>query len=89
MATVMIVNPILYLSLSQDVERLVSRSLAQFTNKERQVVDIIKVKFLLINMAFYMCWLPNLINSILIWTMWFSLPHNLVVTLWYIMVSIN
>lgn len=89
MATVMIVNPILYFSLSHDVERLIARSLAQFTNKERQLVDVIKVKFSLINLAFYLCWLPNLINGILIWTLWFSLPRNVIMSLWYIMALMN
>lgn len=88
LATVMLLNPFLYLSLSNDVKISITRSTSQFTNKERQLIDIIKVKFLLINVSFYLCWLPNLINGILIWNFWFSVPDEIVLMLWYIMVRI-
>lgn len=84
----MLLNPFLYLSLSNDVKISITRSTSQFTNKERQLIDIIKVKFLLINVSFYLCWLPNLINGILIWNFWFSVPDEIVLMLWYIMVRI-
>lgn len=83
----MILNPVLYFSLSYDVEIIISRSLAQFTNKERQIVDVIKLKFLLINFSFYLCWLPNLVNGILIWSFKFSPHGEIIVMLWYLMVS--
>lgn len=83
----MVFIPILYLSLSHDVRVSITRSFAQFTNKERQLIDVIKVKFLLINVAFYICWLPNLINGVLIWNFWFSVPGEVILMLWYLMVS--
>ncbi|EEB13289.1 class B secretin-like G-protein coupled receptor GPRoca3, putative [Pediculus humanus corporis] len=89
LATVMLLNPFLYLSLSNDVKISITRSTSQFTNKERQLIDIIKVKFLLINVSFYLCWLPNLINGILIWNFWFSVPDEIVLMLWYIMALMN
>jgi ocular albinism type 1 protein len=88
-ALVMILNPVLYNSSSKDVELMAARVLGQFTSKERTVVDAIRFKFCVINAAFYICWLPNLINGVLLWTLWFNLPVKLVTSLWYIMVSLT
>ncbi|XP_026329937.1 G-protein coupled receptor 143-like [Hyposmocoma kahamanoa] len=88
-ATVMIVNPIMYLMSSKDIEMAVALPLAQFTSKERRVVDTLRLKFLFINVVFYICWLPNLINGILLWTMWFDMPVKVVIVLWYIMAVVN
>lgn len=60
----------------------------QFTSKERRLVDTLRLKFLFINVVFYICWLPNLVNGILLWTMWFDTPVKVVIVLWYIMVGI-
>jgi ocular albinism type 1 protein len=87
-AVVMVVNPLLYSSSSQDVEITAARALGQFTSKERAVVDALRLKFFAINAVFYFCWLPNLINGILLWTLWFNLPVKVVTSLWYIMVSL-
>ncbi|CAH0406451.1 unnamed protein product [Chilo suppressalis] len=88
-AMVMIVNPVMYLLASKDVEMAVALPLAQFTSKERRVVDALRLKFLLINVVFYICWLPNLINGILLWTMWFNMPVNVIISIWYIMALMN
>lgn len=88
-AVVMIVNPIMYLKAGKDVELAVALPLAQFTSKERRLVDAIRIKFFLINVVFYVCWLPNLINGILVWTMWFNMPVRVVITIWYIMALTN
>ncbi|XP_068629810.1 G-protein coupled receptor 143-like isoform X2 [Battus philenor] len=88
-AMVMIVNPILYILAGKGVEVSVSLPLAQFTSKERKVVDALKLKFFLINVVFYMCWLPNLINGIMIWTMWFNMPVKIIISVWYIMALMN
>lgn len=58
----------------------------QFTSKERRVVDALRLKFFLINVVFYVCWLPNLINGILVWTMWFQMPVKVIIGVWYTMV---
>lgn len=89
MAAVMIVNPLMYFTLTNEVETVVARSLGQFTNKERHIVDLIRFKFSLINLAFYVCWLPNLINGVLIWTLWFDLPQQILIGLWYVMAFMN
>ncbi|KAK7870727.1 hypothetical protein R5R35_009879 [Gryllus longicercus] len=88
-AVVMIANPVLYMSSSQDVERLISMSFNQFTSKERELVDAIKLKFCLINFVFYFCWLPNILNGILLWTLWFNLPESIIIGLWYVMAVTN
>lgn len=86
--TVMIINPILYYNSSQVVHIIVSQYLSQYTNRERLIVDMIKIKFSLINVAFYVCWLPNIINAILIFSSWNMFPKRVVISIWYIMVSI-
>jgi len=88
-ATIMIVNPILYLLCTRKVHTLVANCLSQFTKKERSVVDGVKIKFLLIILSFYVCWLPNLINGVIIWSSWDELPRNFMLTIWYTMAVLN
>ncbi len=83
---VMIINPILYCSSSKLAEIMVSQYLSQYTNKERLIVDLIKIKFGLINLTFYACWLPNVINAFIIFLNWNHFPRSTIVSLWYIMV---
>ncbi|KAG8250650.1 hypothetical protein J6590_097186, partial [Homalodisca vitripennis] len=85
MVTVMVANPILYLCSLRSVTDLITQSLAQYTRKERAIIDAVKVKFGLILLAFYICWLPNLINSLFLWFEWFNLPAQTVYVLLYIM----
>ncbi|XP_043255008.1 G-protein coupled receptor 143-like [Colletes gigas] len=89
LTAVMIINPILYFASTRDLQTAVSCSLAQITGRERKLVQTIKVKFALTNVAYYVCWLPNLINGILLWTLWFQLPIKAIITLWYIMAVTN
>nr|CAD7433894.1 unnamed protein product [Timema monikensis] len=89
MLAVMLINPVLYVLSSRDVELIIVRYLSQFTDKERSMVDSVRIKFSLINVVFYICWLPNLINGILLWTLWFNLPVNIIIGLWYIMAVLN
>lgn len=88
LAAVMIVNPVLYFASTRDLQTAVTCSLAQITSRERKLVQAIKLKFALTNFVYYVCWLPNLINGILLWTLWFQLPVKIIITLWYIMVCI-
>lgn len=60
-----------------------------FNCRERALVDAVRFKFFAINAAFYICWLPNLINGLLLWTLWFNLPARVVVSLWYLMALTN
>lgn len=86
LAAVMIVNPALYVSSTRNLQNAVSCSLSQVTGRERKLVQTIRLKFALTNIVYYVCWVPNLINGILLWTLWFQLPVKVIITLWYIMV---
>ncbi|CRK88718.1 CLUMA_CG002563, isoform A [Clunio marinus] len=86
---VMIVNPILYIKCSKEVDRQLIQRYGEYTNNERQIHDMFKIKFSLINLIFYICWLPNIVNAILMWTMWFHLPAKVIVITWYIMAVLN
>lgn len=87
MVVVMIMNPILYLNSSKEIDLLLTASLSQSTHKERQIMDTFKLKYSFINVIFYVCWLPNLINGVILWFFWFELPVKLIITTWYIMVG--
>ncbi|XP_051174743.1 G-protein coupled receptor 143-like [Leptopilina boulardi] len=89
LAIVMILNPVLYISSTKDLKNAVTCSLAQMTNRERKLVQTVRLKFALINVAYYICWIPNIINGILLWTLWFELPAKLIITLWFIMAVTN
>ncbi|XP_053592865.1 G-protein coupled receptor 143 [Microplitis demolitor] len=86
---VMIVNPVLYISSTKDLQNAVICSMAQMTGRERKLVQTIQVKFAMINLVYYICWVPNLINGILLWTLWFHLPVKVIIALWYIMAVTN
>ncbi|XP_072157015.1 G-protein coupled receptor 143 isoform X2 [Bemisia tabaci] len=87
--TVMTVNPILYLLSARSVHIVVARSLCQYTQKERKIVDSIRLKFGLINLVFYVCWLPNIIGGIIVWVYWDNLPRTFILVLWYLMATTN
>lgn len=87
MIAVMIANPILYRHSIEDMKTIITCTSGQFTSRERDILEAIKIKFSVINVIFYMCWVPNLINGILLWTLWFHLPAEFVIVIWYIMVS--
>lgn len=88
MLVVMVVNPILYLKSIRDMKNIISCTSGQFTSRERTIVDAIKVKFGVINLVFYICWMPNLINGFLLWMLWFRLPAESVIVLWHVMVTL-
>ncbi|KAJ8920185.1 hypothetical protein NQ315_011846 [Exocentrus adspersus] len=88
-ATVMIANPCLYHHSTKDLENIITSTSGQFTSREREIIDAIKIKFSVINIIFYICWLPNLINGVLLWTLWFNLPEAYIIILWYIMALMN
>lgn len=87
-ATVMIANPILYMLSLRAVHKIITRCLSQVTKRERGIINSVKIRFGIINLAFYACWLPNLINGIIIWSSWFDPPRLLLLIIWYIMVSL-
>ncbi|KAG5685067.1 hypothetical protein PVAND_014268 [Polypedilum vanderplanki] len=91
---VMIINPIIYIQCSKEVDRQLILRYGQYTNNERNIHDLFKIKFSLINIIFYICWLPNIANAILMWTMWSMLSRRniiglIVVINWYIIAIFN
>lgn len=90
----MIMNPIIYYQCSKEVDRQLIQRFGQYTNNERQIHDLFKMKFSLINLIFYICWLPNIVNAILMWTMWYEISRfntigQIVVINWYIIAVLN
>jgi Ocular albinism type 1 protein len=86
---VMIANPILYFQCSKEVNKQLIQRYGQFTNNERQILDMFKIKFSLINTIFFICWMPNIINAVLMWTMWFHLPVRVIIGSWYVIAILN
>lgn len=89
MILVMIVNPTLYSFSSKEIDKQLSLRLNQVTSRERRIMKIFKLKFSSINIIFYICWIPNLINGILLWTYWYDLPVKLMIIVWYLMAILN
>lgn len=89
MILVMIVNPALYSLSSKEIDKQLSLRLNQVTSRERKIMKIFKLKFSSINIIFYICWIPNLINGILLWTYWYDLPVKLMIIVWYLMAFLN
>lgn len=86
---IMIVNPILYYSSCQEVDRQLISRYSQYTNNERSIKNSFRIKFSLINLIFYICWLPNLINGFLIWTLWVNIPARVMIITWYLEAILN
>ncbi|XP_071533686.1 G-protein coupled receptor 143-like [Panulirus ornatus] len=86
---VMIGNPVLYCLAFSRVEKQIISARGRFTQSERRVVDRLLKKFFLINAVFYLCWLPNVINGIVLWTTWDDLPRIFIHVIWYLMAILN
>ncbi|KAK7068804.1 hypothetical protein SK128_003852 [Halocaridina rubra] len=86
---VMIGNPILYCLAFSRVEKQIMSARGRFTHTERRVVDGLRKKFFFINGVFYLCWLPNIINGIVLWTSWDNLPRTFILVVWYLMAVLN
>ncbi|KAL3269606.1 hypothetical protein HHI36_008670 [Cryptolaemus montrouzieri] len=88
-ALIMIYNPVLYSQSMRDMERIITSLSGQFTARERDIIEAVKMKFLSINLVFYVCWTPNLLNGILLWILWFDVPLSFISVVWYIMAFLN
>lgn len=87
-AAVMLLAPCFFVASARNADSLVSSCLRQVTNKERSVVQAIRLKFALIVGMFAICWTPNLVNGIIIWCTWGNLSVSFLLGLWYLMVII-
>ncbi|CAH1156202.1 unnamed protein product [Phaedon cochleariae] len=88
-ATIMVANPCLYRHSVKDMERIITTTSGQITSRERDLIDTVKLKFSVINIVFYICWMPNLLNGILLWILWFHLPVKCIISIWYLMALLN
>ncbi|XP_014244129.1 G-protein coupled receptor 143-like isoform X2 [Cimex lectularius] len=86
---VMVTSPCFYFMSARKVDLFVADCLHQVTRKERSVIQSMRLRFALINLSFYACWFPNLINGIIIWSKWSDMPRTLLLALWYIMAVTN
>ncbi|XP_055711477.1 G-protein coupled receptor 143-like [Phlebotomus papatasi] len=86
---VMIGNPIIYMDCSKMISEMFMTRYTRVTSHEREVMSRFKWKFGLINIVFYICWLPNLVGGFILWTVWGSVPENIMVFIWYTMAATN
>lgn len=87
----MIANPILYVTSSKKVNELLTKTFGKFSYQERKLATALKQKFFDIVLVFYVCWIPNVVNCLLLWTMWHNLEsvRDVIITVWYIMAVLN
>lgn len=78
--------PFLFMSAFRQAEVSLTRRYARYTTTERRLVESLKVKFIMIVLVFYLCWMPNIVNGLVLWISWSNLPVTWVVTNWYLMV---
>lgn len=79
-------TPFLFVSAFRQAETSMQRRYARYTTTERRLIDSLKVKFILIVSVFYLCWMPNLVNGLILWISWNNLPMTWIVANWYLMV---
>ena len=79
-------TPFLFVSAFRQAETSMQRRYARYTTTERRLIDSLKVKFILIVSVFYLCWMPNLVNGLILWISWSNLPMTWIVANWYLMV---
>lgn len=86
---VMIANPILYFLASKQVRMLLAGGLGQLTLQEHTLLSALKEKFFAIVLVFYVCWLPNVLNGMILWSLWYELPRSVLIAIWYAMAVVN
>lgn len=85
----MIGNPILFSRSSKLFDQQLAIEYSQITQHERQLMKRFKLKFSFINLIFYICWLPNLVSSCILWFCWDTIPVKTILTLWTLMAVLN
>ncbi|KAK2154468.1 hypothetical protein LSH36_268g00026 [Paralvinella palmiformis] len=84
---VMISNPILYYKVSHSVHVTLLRR-GRYTNHERHIMSSINEKFFLVIVIFYICWLPNILNGVLM-IFHQSITLGVFIGLWQFMALMN
>lgn len=80
--------PFLFMSAFRQAEISLTRRYARYTTTERRLVESLKLKFVLIISVFYLCWMPNIVNGLVLWISWYNLPVTWVLANWYFMVRL-
>ncbi|XP_063704245.1 G-protein coupled receptor 143-like [Culicoides brevitarsis] len=86
---VMIGNPLLFIRSSKLFENQLGIENSQITQEERLLMRRFKVKFSFINAIFYICWMPNLVSSFILWFCWDMIPVRTILTTWTLMAILN
>ncbi|XP_054711492.1 G-protein coupled receptor 143-like [Uloborus diversus] len=86
---IMILNPVLYVLSSKNVRILLTGGLGQLTYIEHNLLAALKEKFFCIVLVFYVCWVPNVINGIILWGFWDVIPQRFLLGVWYFMAMVN
>lgn len=86
---IMGINPILYYLSSKNVRILLTGGLGQLTYFEHNLLSALREKFFCIVLVFYVCWLPNVVNGIILWSCWNKIPRQILLAVWYMMAVIN
>uniref|UniRef100_A0A6A7FTE6 G-protein coupled receptor 143-like n=2 Tax=Hirondellea gigas TaxID=1518452 RepID=A0A6A7FTE6_9CRUS len=81
--------PLLYLVAANTLHTLLASITARYTSTERAVVRGVRRRFLLLCVVFWLCWLPNVLNALLLWLAWDDLPYTTLTVLWYAMAVLN
>ncbi|KAK4020869.1 G-protein coupled receptor 143 [Daphnia magna] len=81
--------PFLFMSAFRQAEISLTRRYARYTTTERRLVESLKLKFILIVSVFYLCWMPNIVNGLVLWISWYKLPVTWVLANWYLMALLN
>lgn len=63
---VFLLNTAIFYKASASVKRSLIHHFGRYSTEERKTVDGIKTKFILFSITYLICWLPNLLESILI-----------------------
>lgn len=85
----MIGNPILFSRSSKLFNQQLAIEYSQITQHERLLMKRFKIKFSFINIIFYICWLPNLVSTFILWFYWDTIPVKMILTTWTLMAVLN
>lgn len=85
----MIGNPVLYYFSSKLFDQQLAIQYSQITQYERRLMKRFKLKFSFVNIIFYVCWMPNLVSSIILWFCWDTIPVKTILTTWTFMAVLN
>uniref|UniRef100_A0A8C4QZK2 G protein-coupled receptor 143 n=1 Tax=Eptatretus burgeri TaxID=7764 RepID=A0A8C4QZK2_EPTBU len=66
MLLVFLVCPVLYIRTMRAVSSVLKSRHGIYSENERQLERAVKIRFLQIMLVFYICWLPNVINEVLL-----------------------